>query len=307
MTRDRTQVLVSGGAGFIGSHLVERLVGAGATVRVLDDFSTGRRHNLAAVEPEVEILAGDLLDPALRRRACAGVDTVFHLAGLTSAPESVERPADFERVNRAGSLALFADAAAAGARRSVFASSAAVYGRNGFGRPVAIEGEEGEPLSPYAAAKAAVERQAPGVVSLRLFNVYGPRQDPRGPYAAVVAACLESARAGRAATVFGDGLQTRDFIHVADVVAAFLAAASAPAARVEGQAFNVGSGRATTILELVGALRRLLPGAPPPVFAPARRGEVRHSRADLEKVRGVLAWAPAVGLEEGLAMMVQGV
>ncbi len=294
--------LVTGGAGFIGSHLVAALSAAGARVRVLDDLSSGRAENLAGLD--AELVRGDVRSEEDCARACAGAAWVFHLAAMVSVQESLARPAEAFARTAGGTANVFAAAQAAGARRVVNISSSAVYG-DATGVP-AREGEEGRPLSPYAAAKAAGELQAQAVwsalgqeiVSLRFFNVYGPRQDPHSPYAAVIPLFVAAARAGEACTVFGDGAQTRDFVHVHDAVAACLLAAGAPREAC-GEAFNVGSGSAITIAALAEKIRAHF-GGPPVRHSPARSGEVRHSVADPARAARRLGFHASVSLDDGL-------
>ena len=305
-------VLVTGGAGFIGSHLVDRLLAAGAAVRVLDDFSTGRAENLAEAEDRIELVRGDLRDLAACRRACRGVRYVFHQAALGSVPRSFADPAATLGVNTGGTANLFTAAHEAGVARVVYASSSSVYGDS----PALPkrEGQEGLPLSPYAQSKALGEQLA-GMfarcfglqsIGLRYFNVYGPRQDPDGPYAAVIPRFFRACLAGAAPVVHGDGAQSRDFTYVSDVVAANLLAAGAPAEAC-GRAYNVAAGQRITVLELAETICRLAGAvggegneAPAPLFAPARPGDVRHSLADLGDIRRALGYAPQVALAEGL-------
>jgi UDP-glucose 4-epimerase len=299
--------LVTGGAGFIGSHLVEALALSGAAVRVLDDFSTGHRENLTGLAANVALVEGDIRDGALGRRVMERVDVVFHLAAMASVAPSISDPLACNDVNVAGTLNVLTAARDAGVRRVVFASSAAVYGPDP-GVPTA-ETAPFAPLSPYAASKAAGElycrvfAKLYGVetVSLRLFNVYGPRQDPASEYSGVVSRFLERLRAGQPPIVHGDGEQTRDFVFVQDVVSAFVLAGGAPG--IGGEAFNVGSGAAATINELAETLAgfavrgRVLR----PIHHSERAGDVRHSRADITKARQVLGYAPTMGLTDGLA------
>ena len=302
--------LVTGGAGFIGSHLVTALLARGLTVRLLDDLSSGRRENLAHLDEATRAarlvwLDGDARDAADCARGCTGADFVFHLAAMVSVERSLAAPAECFARNAQGSAQIFAAAAAAGCRRVVNVSSSAVYGD-----AVAVpsrEGSEGRVLSPYAASKGAAEllaqalRRSTGqeIVSLRFFNVYGPRQDPDGPYAAVIPRFLAAARAGRACTLFGDGLQTRDFVHVEDAVQACLLAAVAPAEAC-GEAFNVCSGQALSIAEIAERVRALH-GGPAAVHAAARDGEIRNSTGDPTRAAEVLGFRAQVPLDQGLA------
>ncbi len=302
-------VLVTGGAGFIGSHLVDVLVARGSRVRVLDNFSTGSRANLSHLGSHlgtaVELNEGDLRDTEACRRAAQGIRVVFHQAALGSVPRSLADPATTFAVNLAGTANLLAAARDAGVARVVYASSSSVYGAS----PVLPrrEGTEGEPLSPYAQSKRLAEEVARGfgtffgleVVGLRYFNVFGPRQSPEGPYAAVIPRFLAAYAAGRAPEIHGDGSQSRDFTYVADVVAANLLAAVAPAEAC-GRAYNVGSGRTTTVLELARLLAELSGGGPEPRLGPPRPGDVQHSHADLADAERLLDYRPAWRLEEGL-------
>jgi UDP-glucose 4-epimerase len=297
--------LVTGGAGFIGSHLVEGLTAAGRRVRVLDDFSTGLRDNLAGVRPAPEVLDGDVADPAAVARAMAGVGVVFHLAALASVQRSVEAPADTHRACATGTLTVLDAARRAGVRRVVYAASSSAYGVPQ--REVQTEADPVRPLSPYAAAKLAGELYAESfaatygleTVRLRFFNIFGPRQRADSPYSGVIALFTAALTAGKTPTVFGDGLQSRDFTFVTDVVQALTRAAAAPG--VSGQVYNVGTGRSVNLLELVDALNRLLGTRAIPQHAPPRAGDVRHSRADITRARKDLGYEPAVPFEQGLA------
>jgi nucleoside-diphosphate-sugar epimerase len=303
---DALPVLVTGGAGFIGSHLVDALVARGARVRVLDDFSTGSRANLAHHGDSVEVVAADLRDEGACRRACEGTRWVFHLAALGSVPRSMRDPATTMAVNVGGTANVLAAARDAGVARVVYASSSSVYGDT----PTLPkrEGEEGEVISPYALSKRMGEQLADlfarcfglETVGMRFFNVYGPRQSPEGAYAAVVPRFLAAARGGLPMEIHGDGEQSRDFTFVADAVDAMLLAASAPAAAC-GRAYNVAGGRRVTLNELAAMVGALAPGGPAPVHDEAREGDVRHSLADRTAVSAALGYAPRVELAEGLA------
>src|SRR5579871_2560349 len=297
--------LVTGGAGFIGSHLVESLVQQGRRVRVFDDFSTGLRANLSQIVPAPEIIDGDVADAALIQRAVQGVGVIFHLAALASVQRSIEAPADTHRVCASGTLHVLDAARRAGVRRVVYAGSSSAYGI-----PVGEVQKESDPLaplSPYAAAKLAGEMYAQSftaafgleTVRLRFFNIFGPRQRADSPYSGVIALFAAALSAGRAPTIFGDGLQTRDFTFVTDVVQALTRAAERPG--VSGRVFNIGTGRGTSVLELVAALNRQLGTDLAPRHAPARAGDVRHSRADISQARSELGYEPAIGFEDGLA------
>ncbi len=303
--------LVTGGAGFIGSHLVEGLLARGVAVRVLDDFSTGRRDNLIAVQrhPDLHILRGDIRDAQAVGRALEGVQVVFHLAAFVSVPGSIEDPLTCVDINERGTAVVLEAARQAGVQRVVLASSAAVYGDH-TQQPL-HEALPPRALSPYAASKVAGEALAQAytrmglpTVALRFFNVYGPRQRPDSPYAAAVAVFVERLRRGQAPTIYGDGHQTRDFVFVADVVDALLAAAHAPA-DAAGRAYNVCTGQAVTLLDLLAELYRYFPKAPLPDFAPPRPGDIRHSVGDPTLAAQVLRFRARVSLAQGLRRMLR--
>jgi len=297
--------LVTGGAGFIGSHLVESLTAAGWAVRVLDNFSTGLRSNLSEVRPAPEVVEADLMDRGAVERAVTGAEVVFHLGALPSVQRSVEDPEATHSACATGTLLVLDAARRGGVRRVVYAASSSAYG--GLSSP----GGQDEAclpraLSPYAAAKLAGEFYAQAfaasysleTVSLRFFNVFGPRQRDDSPYSGVIALFIRTMMAGRTPVVHGDGLQSRDFTYVANVVQALLGAADAPGA--SGQVFNVGTGSSTTLLDLLAALNRLFGCELIPHHGPARVGDVRHSRANIERARRDLGYNPSVSLLEGL-------
>ncbi len=300
--------LVTGGAGFIGSHLSDALLERGARVRVLDNFATGRRQNLAHLEGEIEIVEADLRDREACQRACHGAELVFHQAALGSVPRSIAEPATSIEVNVTGTANLFAAGRDCGVRRIVYASSSSVYG-DSQELPKRI-GHEGSPLSPYALSKQMNEQLAEvfgrcygmELIGMRYFNVYGPRQRHDGPYAAVIPRFFDAYRAGRAPVIFGDGEQSRDFTYVADAVRANLLAAGAPAAAA-GRAFNVATGRRTTVNDLTGTIRGLIGGGPDPVYEEPRAGDVLHSHADLSASRRHLGYEPEYDPEVGLAKL----
>jgi UDP-glucose 4-epimerase len=301
--------LVTGGAGFIGSHLVEALLARGDKVRVLDNFATGKLDNLVAVADEVELISGDVRDEAAVARAVAGCEVVFHQAALASVPRSVEDPLGTHATCATGTLVVLHEARKAGVRRLVYAASSSAYGNQP--QPQKRESDLPSPLSPYAAAKLAGESYCAAfwhsygfeTVALRYFNVFGPRQDPSGPYAAVIPLFIKALLAAQQPTIFGDGLQTRDFTYVENVVAANLRAAQASAAA--GQVFNVGNGAAISLLDLMAELNAVLGTAVEPIFQPARAGDVRDSLADISRSREVLGYEPGVSLAEGLRRTVE--
>jgi UDP-glucose 4-epimerase len=296
--------LVTGGAGFIGSHLVEALVAQGRRVRVLDNFSTGMVANLAAIRPAPEVINGDLTDPAAVDRAAEGADVIFHLGALASVLRSVEAPLESHAICATGTLHVLDAARRSGVRRVVYAASASAYGI-----PAGDVQSEADPLralSPYAAAKLAGEFYAEAfaasygleTVRLRFFNIFGPRQRPDSPYSGVISIFAALMSAGRVPTIHGDGLQSRDFTYVADVVQALLKAADAPG--VSGQVYNVGTGRSVNLLELAATLNRLLGSNLVSHYGPPRPGDVRHSRADISRTQRDLDYEPTVTFEEGL-------
>jgi UDP-glucose 4-epimerase len=297
--------LVTGGAGFIGSHLVEALGAAGRRVRVFDDFSTGLRENLAHVSPAPEVVAGSLTDPAAVEAAAAGCEVIFHLGAVASVAKSVEDPPGNHAVNATGTLNVLQAARKNGVRRVVYAGSASAYG--GADDPAGQD--EDTPLcalSPYAAAKLAGEFYCQAFASttpvetvrLRFFNVFGPRQRADSPYSGVIAIFTAALSAGRTPTVHGDGLQSRDFVSVVDVARALMLAADTPG--VSGRVYNVGTGGSVTVLDLIAGLNRLLGTAAVPTHGPPRPGDVRHSRAKIDRIRRDLGYDPTVRFEEGL-------
>ncbi len=301
--------LVTGGAGFIGSHLVEALVRRGAKVRVLDNLSSGRLENLAGVWEYIEFIPGDVADPNITARALQDIECVFHLAALASVPASVERPLDCHAACLTGTIVLLDAARRAKVRRVVFASSSAVYGeRSGGSR---VESELPAPLSPYAAAKAAGELYCRAfwasygleTVALRYFNVFGPRQDPHSQYAAVIPLWITALLEHRRPVIYGDGRQARDFTYVDNVVHANLLAADSPAAL--GQTINIADGRSFDLLHLLDVLQRVTNIKAEPLFAPPRIGDVRESRADISLAGELLGYRPQVDFEEGLQQTVE--
>ncbi len=299
-------VLVTGGAGFIGSHLVDALLAAGAAVRVLDNLATGSLDNLAHCRGRIEWLEADVRDAEACGAACADVRYVFHQAALGSVPRSLADPATSIDVNLGGTAKLFAAARDRGVERVVYASSSSVYG-DSEALPKR-EGAEGRALSPYAASKRFCEELAEvftraydlEIVGLRYFNVYGPRQSPEGPYAAVIPRFFRAGLAGEPAPIYGDGEQTRDFTFVADAVEANLLAAGAPR-RASGRAYNVAGGRRVSVNQLAAAIGRILGSEVPPRHQAERPGDVRHSLADLSRAAADLGYASAFDLDRGLS------
>lgn len=297
-------VLVTGGAGFIASHIAEACVRRGDKVRVLDNLCTGFLHNLETIRQDIEFVEGDVADEAVVARAMQGVDLVFHQAALASVPLSIERPMDTHRSCVTGTLNVLNQAAKAGVRRVVYAASSSAYGD----RPFSAKRESDLPqvLSPYAAAKLAGELYCQAfyhsfgleTVGLRYFNVFGPRQDPASPYSAVIPLFVTAILSGNPPTIYGDGGQSRDFIFVKNVVQGNLLAGDTPAAA--GRIFNMAEGRQTSLLQLLQLLSELLGQTVEPNFQPARVGDVRESLADITQARTVLGYEPKTSLEEGL-------
>lgn len=300
----RVRVLVTGGAGFIGSNLARALLARGDDVRVLDNFSTGNRGNLAGLEQDVELVEGDLRSYERVHAAVRGVEVVFHQGALPSVPRSVQDPLTTTAVNVEGTLNVLLAARDEGVRRIVNASSSSVYG-NGGALPRA-ESQLPDPISPYAVAKLAAERfctsfsrvYAMEIVSLRYFNVFGPRQDPTSQYSAVVPRFLRAIAAGEPVTVYGDGEQSRDFTYVDNVIGANLLAADA--AGVSGEIVNIATGGSTTVNQLAETIGRLLSRPVEKEFEPEREADVLASWADVEQARRLLGYEPRVDLEDGL-------
>ena len=296
--------LITGGAGFIGSHIAEALVRRGDQVRVLDNLATGRRANLAAIADRIEFVQGDVCHPSDVASAIRGVSCVFHQAAIASVPRSVEQPLETHAACVTGTLNVLDQARRAGVKRVVYAASSSAYGNLPYASK--RESDLPQPLSPYAAAKLAGELYCQAffhtygleTVGLRYFNVFGPRQDPAGPYAAVIPVFISKVLARQRPVIFGDGRQSRDFAYVENVVSANLLAAETPG--IGGRTFNVGSGRSVSLLDLLAALNRILGTEVSPVFEPARAGDVRDSLADVTQTASCLGYEPAVGLEEGL-------
>lgn len=300
-------VLVTGGAGFIGSHIVRALLERGDHVRVLDNFSTGKRENLAGLD--IELIEADLRDASRVTQACRGVETVFHQAAFVSVPQSMKEPSACFDVNVTGTASLLQGAHKYGVRRVVFATSAAVYG-DSDAYPLSEETPL-RPLSPYAASKSVDEIYGQlyttsfglEVVGLRYFNVYGPRQSPDSQYAAAVPIFIRRLLENKPITIFGDGGQTRDLIFVGDVVRANLMAAVHPSA--PGQVFNICTGLETRVNDLIEILQDLFPSAPMPEFAEPRAGDIYRSIGSPQKAADLLGFRAGVSLAEGLRQTVE--
>jgi UDP-glucose 4-epimerase len=304
------KALVTGGAGFIGSHIVEQLVRGGHEARAFDNLTTGKRANLAHV-PGAELVVGDVRDDAALASAMQGRDVVFHQAAIVSVPYSVEHPRESQDVNLRGTLNVLEAARATGVRRVVFASSAAVYGEE----PTLPKRESmlPAPISPYGIEKLASEHYLAvwsklfglECVALRYFNVFGPRQDPSSPYSGVISIFVERMLRGDALTIFGDGEQFRDFVFVEDVVQANLLAATRPEAA--GRVYNVARGDKTTLNELVAMLARITGRDASPKHAAPRAGDIRESLADVTRLKSELGYAPRFDVESGLRRLVDSV
>lgn len=297
-------VLVTGGAGFIGSHLATRLVDLGHRVRVLDNYSTGHPENLAHLEGRVEMHEADLRDPAACERACRGVEFVFHEAAMGSVPKSIDDPQTSHDVNINGTFNLLRAAANAGVRRVIYAGSSSVYGDTN--ESPKHEGITPQPLSPYAVQKLTGEYYCSvftrcfglDTITLRYFNVFGPRQDPSSQYAAAIPAFATAILRGESPIVYGDGEQSRDFTHIDNVIDGNLLAMNAE--RTGGVAINLACGGQITINETIAAINRILGTKIKPQYLAPRAGDVRHSCADIRRARELLQFAPTVGFDEGL-------
>ncbi|HQM43726.1 MAG TPA: SDR family oxidoreductase [Smithellaceae bacterium] len=320
--------LVTGGAGFIGSNIVEELVRLGHSVRVLDNFSTGKRENIAPFLKQIELIEGDIRDEAICRQAVKGVDYVLHQAAMPSVPRSLKEPIATTEVNVMGTVKLLTAAAKAKVRRFVYAASSSAYGD----QPVPVKGENlmPKPLSPYAAAKLAGEyfchafSQSMGLetVGLRYFNVFGPRQDPTSQYSAVIPLFITALIEGRRPTIYGDGTQTRDFTYVANNVQANILAATTTKP-VAGKIINIACGRSYSVLDLLDAINEAVISIKSqrgqsskkrtpktskfiePIFAPARKGDVKHSLADITLARELLGYKVAVDFTKGIKRTVE--
>jgi nucleoside-diphosphate-sugar epimerase len=296
--------LVTGGAGFIGSHIVEELDRRGESIRILDDLSTGRKENLSAVLDKVDLQVGSICDPEKLRQVFQGVDYVIHLAALSSVVRSVEDPVATTEVNLIGTLQVLLAAREARVKRMVMAATGAAYGDN----PTLprVETQMPDPLSPYALVKLAGEyygkifQRLCGLdfVALRYFNVFGPRQNPKSPYTGVMSKFITAYLSGRTPTIFGNGEQSRDFVYVANIADATLRACVRPEAA--GKVINVGTGVGTTLNQTIQLLNRIMEVEVKPNYGPPRLGDVMHSTADISLARATLDYQPIVSFEEGL-------
>jgi UDP-glucose 4-epimerase len=301
--------LVTGGAGFIGSHIAHRLVEAGHEVVVLDNLFSGSRDNLAAIEDRVRFVEGDVRNLATVEQCAAGCEVIFHEAAIVSVPLSVERPQESHDVNIQGTLNVLQAARTARTRRVVFASSAAIYGEE----PTLpkVETMRPEPMSPYGVEKIAGEHYlatwsklfAVETVALRYFNVFGPRQDPRSPYSGVISIFVDRILSGRPVTFYGDGLQCRDFVYVDNVVDANMLAATRDG--VSGRVYNVACGKRTTLVELASLIERAAGRSVERTFAEPRAGDIKESVADVRRAQAELGYTPVVDVEDGLKRLVQ--
>lgn len=301
-------VLITGGAGFIGSHLADALLARGYGVRVLDNLSTGKASNLALNNPRLELIEGDVADAALVARCMVGCRAVAHLAAVASVQASVDDPVGTHQSNFVGTLNVCEAMREQGVKRVVFASSAAVYGNNGEGQAI-DEDTPKAPLTPYAVDKLASEyyldfyRRQHGLepAVFRFFNVFGPRQDPSSPYSGVISIFTERAQQGLPISVFGDGEQTRDFVYVGDLVAVLLQALELPEVAVG--ATNVGLGQVTTLKQLLAEISAVLGGLPAVSYGPARAGDIRHSRANNQRLLSRYQFPPPTPMALGLARL----
>jgi nucleoside-diphosphate-sugar epimerase len=299
--------LVTGGAGFIGSHLTEELVRRGHRVRVVDSLITGKRRNIAHI-PGVEFLEGDLAEPGVAQRAVQGVDYVLHQAAIPSVPRSVKDPVTSHRANVDASLNILVAARDGGVKRLVYAGSSSAYGNT----PTLPKHEDmpTNPLSPYALQKLVAEQYCQmftalygfETVTIRYFNVFGPRQDPGSPYSGVISLFAAALLEGRRPTIYGDGGQTRDFTYIGNVVDGVLRATEAPAA--SGEVINVATGGRVSLNELFAAVRSFVGAKLEPIYAETRAGDVRDSQADISKAKTLLGYEPSVPFEEGLGRTV---
>ena len=303
-----TKVLVTGAAGFIGSHLAQRMVTLGHAVRAVDDFSTGRRENLAEFADQVDFHDADLADPEACRRAVEGIEVVFHLAGIPSVPRSMSEPLRTHRANVEGTFQLFESSVAAGVRRVVYSASSSVYGNT----PDLPKNEQmpARPRSLYAVQKHVgelfgelyAEHYGLEVITLRYFNIFGPRQDPQSEYSAAIPKFIEMMLRGERPTIFGDGETSRDFTYVDNAVDANVLAMDARLAN--GAPINVACGQRFSLNVLIEKLNGILGTQLEPIYLPERQGDIRHSVADIRLAEQVLGYRPRIGFDEGLARTV---
>jgi len=301
--------LVTGGAGFIGSHIVERLVREGESVRVLDNFATGKRGNLAPFAGKIDLFEGDLRKPADCAKACAGVEIIFHEGAVPSVPKSVEDPTTTHQANIDGTFNILMAARDAKCRRLIFAASSSAYGDQP--ELPSRETMRPAPLSPYAVHKLVGEyylsvfNKCYGLetLALRYFNVFGSRQDPKSQYAAAIPAFVTSILRGESPTIYGDGEQTRDFTFIDNVVQANLLAAKAP--KVAGQVVNVACGERVSVNQIIAQINQLLGKNVPPKYVPERAGDVKHSLADISLARQVIGFEPIVSFADGLKRAIE--
>jgi UDP-glucose 4-epimerase len=308
---EMAMVLVTGGAGFIGSNLTEALLRRGHFVRVLDDFSTGKRENLIFNKEysSLEMIEGDIRDSSTCQEAVKGMEYIFHQAALPSVQRSVEDPGTSHSVNAGGTLNMLLAAKEAGVKRVIYASSSSVYGDT----PTLPKNEQmpSDPLSPYALQKYIGEQycrlfyQLYGLetISLRYFNIFGPKQDPRSIYSAVIPLFIDALMQGRPPTIFGDGEQSRDFTYIENVVQANLLAMSAE--HLHGEAINIACGKRTSLNQLFNVLKDILGSKQAPLYEEPRKGDVRHSLADIRKGKELINYEPKVGIEAGLKKTVE--
>ena len=300
--------LVTGGCGFIGSHICEVLISAGHSVRVLDNLSSGRLENLRNIIDDLDFIEGDVLDSQILGRAMKGVEYVLHQAAIASVQVSIEQPIFEQKINSFGTLSVLETARKAGVRRVVFAASASAYG-DGPETPKS-ETMLPKPVSPYAISKVSGEyycryysiQHGIESVCLRYFNVYGPRQDPESPYSGVISIFIREMLKGNPPVIFGDGMQTRDYVFVKDIALANILACKVE--RAEGQIYNIGSGRRTNLLELIAKLNGILGTEIVPKKTDVRAGDIRESLADISSARLELGYEPCTELQFGLTLVV---
>lgn len=296
--------LVTGGAGFIGNHVVRALLAEGHRVRVLDNFSTGHRANLEDIADRIELVEGDICDEATANRACQDATVIYHLAARASVPRSVKAPRPSNEVNVTGTLNMLMAARDAGAQNFVYSASSSAYGASQ--ELPKRESQLTQPLSPYAVSKLAGEHYCASfsacydmsTISLRYFNVFGPRQDPKSDYAAAIPAFASRMLAGERPVIFGDGHQSRDFCYIDNVVQANLKAGATPG--LKGQAVNIACGERISLLDIIGRINELLGTRLEPVFEPPRAGDARHTLADFSLATELIGYQPKIMFDEGL-------